>query len=151
MDGDDLESEPSEPPTLSEMFMTMFPYYHRMGMSFEEYWNGPPWLAKVYREEYQQRQREAEWARWRQGLYVFNAIMCAAPVIKPFVKDAKPGKYPEEPFPITEKEAREQQERQEEEAYKKALEDRRAASKREKKRRADVAAMEQEVNGNGDD
>ena len=129
--------------------MRMFPYYHRMGMSFEEYWNGPPWLAKMYRDEYHDRQRNEEWARWRQGEYFFTALLCAAPVLKPFVKEAKPGKYPDEPWPLTEKEALEQQERKEKDAYKKALADRRAASDREKQRRA-MAGFEQEVTDDGD-
>jgi hypothetical protein len=121
-----------------------------MGMSYEQYWQGPPWLARAYREAFEIKRKQEEWARWRQGAYVFNAIMCTAPVIKPFVKDAKPGNYPDEPWPITEAEAREQEERREKENYERYLAKMNADSERELKRRRE-AAKKQEVNGNGDD
>jgi hypothetical protein len=121
-----------------------------MGMSYEEYWQGPAWLARAYREAFEIKRKQEEWARWRQGAYVFNAIMCAAPIIKPFVKDAKPGNYPDEPWPITEAEAREQEERREKENYERYLAKMNADSERELKRRRE-AAKKQEVNGNGDD
>ena len=130
--------------------MRMFPLYMAMGMSYEEYWQGPAWLAKAYREAFEIKRKQEEWARWRQGAYVFNAIMCAAPVIKPFVKDPKPGHYPDEPWPITEAEAREQEERREKENYERYLAKMNADSERELKRRRE-AAKKQEVNGNGDD
>jgi hypothetical protein len=121
-----------------------------MGMSYEQYWQGPPWLARAYREAFEIKRKQEEWARWRQGAYVFNAIMCAAPVIKPFVKDAKPGNYPDEPWPITEAEALEQEERREKENYERYLAKMNADSERELKRRRE-AAKKQGVNGNGDD
>lgn len=128
----------------------MFPLYMTMGMSYEEYWQGPAWLAKAYRDAFEIRRKQEEWARWRQGAYVFNAILCAAPVIKPFVKDAKPGNYPEEPWPLTEEEAREQQERAQRNAYQKMKEKLFSEAKAERERRKE-AAKKQEVNGNGDD
>ena len=128
----------------------MFPVYMTMGMSYEEYWQGPAWLARAYREAFEIKRKQEEWARWRQGAYVFNAIMCAAPIIKPFVKDAKPGNYPDEPWPITEAEAREQEERREKENYERYIAKMNADSERELKRRRE-AAKKQGVNGNGDD
>lgn len=128
----------------------MFPLYMAMGMSYEEYWQGPAWLAKAYRDAFEIKRKQEEWARWRQGAYVFNAILCAAPVIKPFVKDAKPGNYPEEPWPLTEEEAREQQERAQRNAYQKMKEKLFSEAKAERERRKE-AAKKQEVNGNGDD
>ena len=130
--------------------MRMFPLYIVMGMSYEQYWQGPAWLARAYREAFEIKRKQEEWARWRQGAYVFSAIMCAAPVIKPFVKDAKPGNYPDEPWPITETEARELEERREKENYERYLAKMNADSERELKRRRE-AAKKQGVNGNGDD
>ena len=130
--------------------MRMFPLYMTMGMSYEEYWQGPAWLAKAYRDAFEIRRKQEEWARWRQGAYVFNAILCAAPVIKPFVKDAKPGNYPDEPWPLTEEEAREQQERAQRNAYQKMKEKLFSEAKAERERRKE-AAKKQEVNGNGED
>ena len=148
MDGDDLESEPSEI-TLTEFFIKMFPFYMMMGMSYDEYWNGPVWLAKAYREAHQMKQRQEEWARWRQAAYIFDALLCASPMMKPFVKDAKPGKFSEEPWPLTQKEADERQRAKDIENYKKALAQRRAASDAELKRRAE--AKKQEVSEDGND
>lgn len=148
MDGDDLESEPSEI-TLSEFFIKMFPVYMAMGMSYDEYWNGPCWLARAYREAHQMEEKKREWERWRQAAYIFEALLCASPMMKPFVKDAKPGKFPEEPWPLTQKEADERQEAKDRENYKKALAQRRAASDAEKKRREE--AKKQEVSEDGND
>ena len=148
MDGDDLESEPSEI-TLTEFFIKMFPFYMNMGMSYDEYWNGPCWLVRSYREAHQMKQRQEEWARWRQGAYIFDALLCASPMMKSFVKDAKPGKYPEEPWPLTQKEADEQQAERDRKGYEQALARRRAASDAELKRRAE--AKKQEVSKDGND
>ena len=95
------------------------------------------------------KQRQDEWARWRQAAYFFEALLCAAPMMKPFVKDAKPGKFPDEPWPLTQKEADERQRAKDIENYKKALAQRRAASDAEKKRRKE--AKKQEVSENGND
>lgn len=130
--------------------MRMFPLYMAMGMSYEEYWHGPVWLAKAYREAFEIKRKRDEWARWRQGAYVFEAILCAAPVIKPFVKDAKPGQYPDEPWPLTEEEAREQEERARKNAYQKMREKLFSEAKAGRERRKE-AAKKQEVKGNGDD
>jgi hypothetical protein len=62
----------------------------------------------------------------------------------------KPGHYPDEPWPITEAEARELEERREKENYERYLAKMNADSERELKRRRE-AAKKQGVNGNGDD
>ena len=116
MDGDDLsESEPSEPKSLGELFREVFPYYIAMGMTYDEFWYGDPTLARDYRKAQDIRLHQEEWARHRQGEYFMAALLAIAPVIKPFVKDPKPGNYPEEPWPLTEKEAREREIRKERE------------------------------------
>lgn len=126
------------------MFFNAFPYYMAMGMSYEEYWNGPPYLVCAYRKAWEMKRKNDEWARWRQGDYFYNALLCAAPVLKPFVKESKPGKYPDQPWPLTEEEAAEQDEARERAGYEQALARRRAESDREKLRRAE-AAEEQEA------
>lgn len=143
MDGDDLkESEPSEPKTIAEIFTDLFPYYLAMGMTYDEYWRGCPSLVRAYRNAFEIKNKNEEWARWRQGQYIFTALLCAAPVLKPFVKEAKPGEYPDRPLPLTEREAKEQEEARERENYEKVLARRRAESNKEKQRRA---AQEQEA------
>ena len=140
MDGESVTDEPSEeesqPLTLTKMFRDIFPMYLSMGMSYDEFWNGPVWLAKSYREAYETRLRNEEWARHRQGAYIYHAILCAAPVIKPFVKDAKPGKYPDEPWPLTQQEADERERQREIAGYEKALAQRRAEIEARKQKEA---------------
>ena len=114
----------------------MYPYYMSLGMPYDEYWHGHAWLCAVYREAYDMRMKREEWARHRQGMYFFNALMCVAPVIKPFVKDAKPGKYPEEPWPVTKKEADERERQREIAGYEMALARRRAEIEARKQKEA---------------
>ena len=133
MDGDAVTAEPS---TLTEFFIRMFPYYMTLGMSYDEYWHGPAWLCAAYREAHEMRMKNEEWARHRQGAYIYHAILCAAPVIKPFVKDAKPGKYPDEPWPLTQQEADERERQREIAGYEKALAQRRAEIEARKQKEA---------------
>ena len=117
MDGDAVGEEPSdgnkeeaEPTTYTEMFIKVFPKYLAMGMTYEQFWNGPAWLTHAYREAYRDKLRNEEWARWRQGAYFYDAMLCVAPIMRAFGKGkVEPGKYPNRPWPLTEKEAREQE------------------------------------------
>lgn len=137
MDGEPVEGKPSkEYGTFTEVFIALCPYYMEMGMSYHDFWHMNTSCHRAYREAYQIRRKNDEWGRWRMGAYVFSAIMCAAPVIKPFVKDAKPGEYPDRPWPITQKEAEEQEREKEIATYQKVLEHRRAQVKRRKEEEA---------------
>lgn len=115
----------------------MFPYYMGLGMSYEEYWHGPAWLCAAYREAHDRRIHEEEWARHRQGAYIYHALLCVAPVLRAFAKgEVKPGEYPSEPWPLTKEEAEERERIREIEAYRKALERRRAEIARRKQKEA---------------
>ena len=63
MDGDPVE-EPSEPITITEFFMRMFPLYMAMGMSYDEYWNMDPWLVVAYRKAHKMRVEQSNWEMW---------------------------------------------------------------------------------------
>ena len=122
MDGDAVEAEPSL--TLTEFFIKMFPYYMSMGMSYKEYWHGPAWLVRSYREAYELRMKNEEWARHRQGAYIMKALIV---VMQGFSKDKTHKEtYPMEPWPITQREADERQAIKEREGYEKALAQRKA-------------------------
>lgn len=139
MDGDPVSGEPSQnidtKKSLTEVLIELCPSYMAMGMTYEQFWHCNTKVHKAYREAWNIKRKNDEWARWRQGCYYFTALMCAAPVMKPFVKDAKPGKYPDEPWPITQKEADEQQAERERAGYEKALAQRRAEIEEAKRRR----------------
>lgn len=77
-----------------------------MGMSYEQYWEGSPFLAIVFRKAYRlKRQIENEQA-WLQGLYIYDAFaVCMANAFGK--KGGKKQQYVERPFdifPLTEKE-----------------------------------------------
>lgn len=99
------------PKTYTEVFMKVFPQYMIMGMTYEQFWHGPAWLAKAYRKAHEGRIRNEEWARWRQGAYFYDALLRVAPVMRAAFGKGKvePGKYPQRPWPLTEKEAQEQE------------------------------------------
>lgn len=59
----------------------------------------------------------------------------------------EPGKYPDEPYPLTEKELREREERRERENYERYIAKMEADSERELKRRAEAKKL-QEVSEN---
>lgn len=74
-----------------------------MGMSYDEYWNGDPWLCRDYRKAYKLKQEEANTNAWIQGLYHFIAIQAA--LGNAFKEKGKPPfKYAEKPIDFHQKE-----------------------------------------------
>ena len=115
-----------------------------MGMTYDEFWHGPPGLVRFYRKAWEIKQHNEEAARWRQGLYIYTALRCA-PLVVGFPKDtkAKAGQYPDQPFPLNEEEADEQQRQRDEANFKEYLAQMEAESKRNLER------MKKEANENG--
>ena len=70
-----------------------------MGMSYEQYWEGSPFLAVVYRKTYRlKRQIENEQA-WLQGLYFYDAFaVCLENAFGK--KGRKKQQYVDRPFDI---------------------------------------------------
>jgi hypothetical protein len=90
--------------TYTERFYEQFPYYLSIGMTPDQYWNGDPALAKSYRkaDEISLDRRNQE--LWLQGMYIYEAICDASPILHAFAKKGtKPLPYPEKPYAITEK------------------------------------------------
>lgn len=98
--------------SFSELFQKHLPFYIAIGMSAAEYYDGDCTLVKAYREADKIQKERRNQEIWLQGLYFYEALIDVAPILVAFPeKGAKPGRFPEEPFPLTEKEAREQKER----------------------------------------
>ena len=134
MDGDDLgESEPSEPPTLAEIFTQAFPYYLAMGMTYDEFWHGAPSLVRAYRKAQDMKRHEKNYELWMQGRYIFEALRCA-PLLVGFpekgYKVPSGAGYPEQPYPLTEQEAQEREIQRENENTKRFIAQLEAESKR---------------------
>ena len=91
-----------------------------MGMTPEQFWNGDPGLARYYRKADEINRERRNQDLWWQGMYVYEAICSASPVLHAFAKKGtKPHPYPEEPHPITRRSQVEAKQTHEEREYKK--------------------------------
>lgn len=77
-----------------------------MGVSYDEYWHGDYTKLPFYRKAFEQKREEINQQLWLQGLYFLRAIASVMPKAELL--------YPEEPFPLTNKEVEAQEERQKE-------------------------------------
>ena len=90
--------------TYTEQFYEVFPYYLSIGMTPEQFWDGDPYLAKYYRQADEMRVERKNQELWLQGLYVYEALCDVAPILQSMAKKGtKAQPYPEQPYPITEK------------------------------------------------
>ena len=107
-----------------------------MGMTVEQYWEGPPSLAVAYRMAYRLKRESENEMAWLQGLYIYDAFaVCLANAFRK--RGAKVQSYIEKPidiYPLTEAEKK----RREREEYAKmqrameAMQDRQRAKKKQK-------------------
>lgn len=89
-------------------------------MSEDQYWNGTPYLATVYRKLSINKRKERNEYLWIQGMYIFEAFSVV--MHNAFRKrGTTPAKYPQEPYRITPMTKDEKTERAEKER-KKAIE-----------------------------
>ena len=78
-------------------------------MTYEQFWEGEPKMAAAYRKADQLRRKRENEQLWLAGMYTAEAL--ASTVGNMFSKGQK-HKYPAEPFPVTEDEAKERRERE---------------------------------------
>lgn len=148
MDGDPVTGEPSKEPelrkTLAEVFYELFPQYLAIGMTYDEYWHGCPSLARAYRKAWEMKRDQRNWELWLQGAYVYDALLKAAPVLRASFSKGKvePGKYPDQPYPITERQLRDREDAEKKAAFDRMLNDLNATNDRERKRRAQEMTKE---------
>ena len=99
-----------------KVFEDAFPYYLKMGMTYEQYWFGDVSAHRAYREAEKLRQKEINQTAWLQGMYFYEALMDAAPAIKAFCKTrARP--YRNAPYDFDEQEKKEREEREKRRRY----------------------------------
>lgn len=90
--------------TYTERFYEQFPYYLSIGMSPEQFWDGDPELAKHYRRADEIKLERQNQTLWLQGMYFYEAICDASPILQSFAKKGtKPHPYVEKPYPLTNK------------------------------------------------
>lgn len=98
-----LERTANSSPTISleEQFNTVFPYYLSIGMTPEQFWDGDVDLVKFYRKAYEYKKQEWNTQAYLNGLYTYEAILRAAPVLHAFAKrGTKPLPYRDKPIEL---------------------------------------------------
>lgn len=109
-----------------------------MGMTYDQYWEGDPYMAVAYRKAYRLRRESENESLWLQGLYVFDAF--SAVLENAFAKrGAARQTYLERPidlFPLTEQEKK-LREAQEREKMQKAMENMISKQRQRKKTKGD--------------
>ena len=100
--------------TYTEQFYEVFPYYLSIGMTAEQFWDGDSSLVIYYRKAEEIRVEKLNQEKWLQGLYVYEAICDAAPLLHALTKKGvKAHLYSEKPYAITERQRRREIEEQE--------------------------------------
>ena len=95
-----------------------------MGMSYSEFWHSNTKVHKAYRLAWKQKREYRNWEMWWQGGYIYEALLKVAPVMRAaFGKGrVEPGKYSEEPYPLSSREAEERQAAQQRQKMERMLE-----------------------------
>ena len=75
--GGELLTPPTQPKSNLEILEECCSFYLAIGMSYAEYWEGDPSLARYYRKAYQIKQEEINNNAWLQGLYIYDAVSTA--------------------------------------------------------------------------
>ena len=93
------ESPKVEYTSLTEYFEKLCPIYMSYGMTYEEYWFGPAFITKFYRDANMLRIKQQDENNWMIGMYVYEAILDCSPILHPFSKKGtKPLPYAEKPY-----------------------------------------------------
>lgn len=114
MDGEPVEEPPSDPVRCGAVFDRLCGPYMAMGMSYSDFWDGDCAMVRYYREADEHRRDRENFNAWLHGLYIYRAVIDAAPVLNPMNKRHTPHKYLKEPLPLTRgarKRAQEEEER----------------------------------------
>jgi hypothetical protein len=100
--------------TYTEQFYEVFPYYLSIGMTYDQFWNDDPNLAKYYRQADELKIARKNQELWLQGMYIYDALCDVAPILHSMAKKGtKAQPYPDKPYSITEKQRRLEKEEQE--------------------------------------
>lgn len=91
-----------------------------IGMTFDQYWNDDCRLTEYYRKAYEIQKQRRNQELWLQGAYIYEAIYDLVPVLHAFSKKgAKSTPYPQEPYALSAKEARERKQAEEKRKFEK--------------------------------
>lgn len=77
MDGGNVEEQPTEEKSFTEVFDENCPIYMSYGMTYQEYWYGHPEITKFYRDAHILMNKSRNQELWLQGIYFTRAIQVA--------------------------------------------------------------------------
>ena len=98
-------SPQEEHKTIKEAFDEICPFFMAIGMSYDEFWNKDPFIAKTYLKAHEIRQKQENERLWLQGYYNYIAFAYVSPIFNPFAKrGTKPIAYPSKPIPLNQEE-----------------------------------------------
>lgn len=83
----------------TKSFEECCPIYMSYGMSYKDFWYGPAYMTKFYRESNKLKLKQQDENNWMLGMYVYEAILDCSPILHPFSKKGtKPLPYSEKPY-----------------------------------------------------
>jgi len=109
------EKSKVESTSLTETFEEACPIYMSYGMSYNDFWFGPSFMVKFYRDANKLRIKQQDENNWMIGMYVYEAVLDCSPVLHAFSKKgAKPLPYPEKPFLLDKLQEKTEEEKEQE-------------------------------------
>lgn len=117
MELDDQSSDSADQVFLTDTLNAMCPVYMAMGMSYDDYWNGDPYMAKYYREAHKQRVKNENSMLYLQAQYFYEVMGCMASLYDPFGKRRKAEKFRDRPYDLFPEDVEATREREERERY----------------------------------
>lgn len=114
--GEGVKTSPREEhKTIKEAFEEICPYFMAIGMTYDEFWNKDPHIAKMFLKADEIKQKRLNEQLWLQGYYNYIAFAYVSPILNPFAKKGtKALSYPNKPIPLNNEDVlnREEQARQ---------------------------------------
>ena len=108
--------------SLSERFEKLCPIFMNIGMTYKEFWEEDPTMAKDYLKAFEIKQKKEiknkEWEIWKQGMYVYEALIDVSPILHAFSKAKKPLPYPEKPYGLKDEDEDEDEDEEKDEITK---------------------------------
>lgn len=86
------------------------PIYLQYGMTADQYWNGDPYLAVIYREKKDLEVQARNHELWLQGLYIYDAFSVVTFNMNR-KKGQNPEAYPDKPYELKRPELEDDQEK----------------------------------------
>lgn len=107
----------------TKLFEEVCPYYMSIGVTYDQFWNGDFEICQYARKAEKMRRDRINQESWINGIYMFRALLDAAPAFHDFGdgKTLELSYSVTEPFPLTAKDADVQEENRKRQAQEKML------------------------------